>query len=65
MYKQNLYLQTAIVIFIKRMNQAPLLIGKVGDPLNNAVIFLFHFCKGAKMYKQSFRNGPLRRNGSD
>jgi len=65
MYKQNLYLQTAIVIFIKRMNQAPLLIGKVGDPLNNAVIFLFHFCMGAKMYKQSFRNGLLRRNGSD
>ena len=28
MYKQNLYLQTVIVIFIKRVNQAPLLMKK-------------------------------------
>jgi hypothetical protein len=27
-YKQNLYLQTAIVFFIKRVNQAPLLTTK-------------------------------------
>ena len=33
MYKQNLYLQTAIVIFIKRENQALLLMKKlVGLP---------------------------------
>jgi hypothetical protein len=33
MYKQNLYLQTVIVILIKRVNQAPLLMKKhVGLP---------------------------------
>ena len=34
------------------------------DSLGPTKIFR-HFCKGAKMYNQSFRLGLLRRNGSD
>ena len=40
MYKQNLYLQKVIVIFIKRVNQAPLLMSKCSEkvPYNDAFV---------------------------